>query len=122
MTVDAQCYADSDCMLECLDQKIRKARKPHRCGECGIPINKGDQYEFATGLNESEGCWLSFHTCLPCTALRSEIFEPGTGVIFEAIEELLSDLLSEEPTDELRRQAELYRERRALARKERRPE
>jgi len=50
---------------------IRKAIKPHICGECNHVINKGESYEDMNGLWEGE--WLRFKTCIPCVRLRSDL-------------------------------------------------
>ena len=42
------CVCDYDPQIFCWS-KVRKARKPHRCYECGGPIRSGERYEYAAG-------------------------------------------------------------------------
>jgi hypothetical protein len=49
----------------------RKARKAHKCCECGEVINIGDQYQYSSGIWDGEPD--DFKQCLNC------------GVIFEAV-------------------------------------
>lgn len=49
-------------------EEIRKARKPHKCCECGDVIPKGASYEHVVGK------WYdsidTYRTCLPCREIR----------------------------------------------------
>lgn len=45
-----------------------KARKPHRCFECGYQIAPGETYESARGM--WDGTFDVFKTCNRCIALR----------------------------------------------------
>jgi len=42
----------------------RKAAKEHKCCECGDTINKGDQYQYSSGIWGGEPS--SFKQCLNC--------------------------------------------------------
>lgn len=53
------------------ETKIVKARKSHRCCECGFPISAGDRYQRMDGIWEGEA--LSFTTCLNCAEVRSRL-------------------------------------------------
>ena len=48
---------------------IRKARKEHRCCECGDWIRVGERYEYITALYPDCSGWDEFKTCLPCANL-----------------------------------------------------
>jgi ssDNA-binding Zn-finger/Zn-ribbon topoisomerase 1 len=50
-----------------------KARKPHRCEECGRTIQRGEQYHRASG--KFDGVFYSTATCLECEATRKIIHE-----------------------------------------------
>lgn len=52
-------------------EKIVKARKEHKCSECGGPINKGDEYEYTFGVWDGDA--MSFHTCEKCSDLRASL-------------------------------------------------
>lgn len=47
---------------------IRKARKPHRCEECGTQIKPGERYEHVAGANDGS-IWTA-KTCNECWELR----------------------------------------------------
>lgn len=53
--------------------KLRRARKPHKCYECGGEILVGESYHYHHGVWNSEGA--SFKVCLDCEALRAELNE-----------------------------------------------
>ena len=44
----------------------RTAVKPHRCGDCGRWIEKGERYHWLTGLYD--GRWSTHKTCAHCHA------------------------------------------------------
>ncbi len=47
---------------------VRRARKQHKCFECGGAIFPGDKYEYVSGKWD----WFSeFHTCSRCSDLRT---------------------------------------------------
>jgi len=50
-------------------QENRRARKSDTCSECGEPIAKGDEYQYASG--KSEGDFWAYKTCLVCAEIRS---------------------------------------------------
>lgn len=50
---------------------MRKARKQHRCEECGHHIKPGESYEYAAGL--CEGQWFDAKTCALCVDLREYV-------------------------------------------------
>lgn len=70
-------------------QITRKARKPHKCCECGRVIATGQHYEYSSGIWDSEPG--SFKTCLDCARLRDN-YQSFTGEVF-VIGELYENLL-----------------------------
>lgn len=62
----------------------RKARKPHRCDECGRTILPGERYEALTGLYE--GSWCYTKVCLHCLAARRWLSKVCGGWMDEAVE------------------------------------
>jgi len=62
---------DYDGYNECEVTIIRKARKRHQCEECCKLIEKGDKYEYCSGIYDSKP--FSFKTCSNCVDLRSKI-------------------------------------------------
>lgn len=73
----------------------RKARKPHRCSECGIQINPGEKYRYITG--KWDGTIGSFHTCNPCVdaaaymAEHSDCWCPNFGEMYQAIHDEITE-------------------------------
>lgn len=57
---------------EFLTEKIVKARKEHKCCECGEKINKGEQYEKVIGKWDSGIDTIK--TCLVCKTIREDLF------------------------------------------------
>jgi hypothetical protein len=49
-------------------ERILKARKPHRCIECGETIAPGERYQ--RDILKHDGAISSFKTCLACTEIR----------------------------------------------------
>ena len=70
-------YLDEYC--EVWRQTTRKARKPHRCYECGGTIQPGETYEYVSYIfDHSPG---SYHLCNKCENVREHIkhIEEGRG-------------------------------------------
>lgn len=69
------CSCDYDgCECDLVKIERRKARKAHRCVECGEPIEPGTYYEHARCLCEGE--WSSDATCIPCSRIRKNFCAP----------------------------------------------
>ena len=54
---------------------IRRARKQHRCCECGEPIEPGDTYQIVEGM--WEGDFATFKTCERCVELWKILMDAG---------------------------------------------
>lgn len=63
------CYCDYDPPAEFYGVSIRKARKQHRCEECGRYILPGERYEKVVGKWEGEVS--GFNTCTHCLDIRT---------------------------------------------------
>lgn len=50
---------------------VRKARKPHICGDCKGVISIGERYTYISGIWDGDPS--SHHRCQDCTHLRCEI-------------------------------------------------
>lgn len=80
-----------DCELpSCFTQKIRVARKSHKCCECGSGIVKGERYEYSSGIWDSIPD--SYKTCKSCADLRDDYIDKcgdqvGFGYLRESISE-----------------------------------
>ena len=62
-----------------------RARKPHKCCECGAPIAVGEQYQRATG--KADGSIFSECSCLACTEIR-KTFCCGSWIFGELWEQM----------------------------------
>lgn len=67
------CYCDTDGLPTVSHRDKRKARKEHRCYECGCKIAPGETYEVVSGLYD--GQWETFKTCPDCVELRDALTE-----------------------------------------------
>ena len=72
---------------ECGNTVVRKARKDHRCYECGETIAKGTRYEYVSGIWDGEPG--AYKTCLSCVEIRNHFACEGEGYL---IGQLWSDL------------------------------
>lgn len=62
------------CDLEspsCYREIVRRARKPHTCGDCKGQILPGERYTYISGIWDGDPS--SYHRCADCTHLRCEI-------------------------------------------------
>lgn len=62
------CFCDYD-PPSVYSRSTPKAKKAHRCEECGSPILPGDTYEYVWGI--WEGYPGSFKTCSHCVGMRT---------------------------------------------------
>ncbi|MCH7908689.1 MAG: hypothetical protein IIB38_03625 [Candidatus Hydrogenedentes bacterium] len=69
-------YSDDGEPFEVSTRKLRHARKPHQCTECGGEILPGDLYEHIAGLSDGE--WCSYKTCARCCNVRDDFFVAWT--------------------------------------------
>lgn len=79
----------SDC--KCISQKLVRALKPHKCGECRQMIAPGQFYEHYTGID-----WGRMHhekTCSVCVELRDKYVCGGYtfGTVLDMIYEELQE-------------------------------
>ena len=64
-------------------EETRRAAKPHRCGECRRWIEKGESYEYVSGLGYDSDCWATFHTCAQCVQVKRWLLVACGGYMFE---------------------------------------
>ena len=84
-SVDLASYDAPSCYLTTL----RKARKSHKCCECGGEIVRGQRYEYVSGVWDGDPD--SHKTCLTCVEIR-EHYCPD-GFIHEGLAEQIYDCL-----------------------------
>lgn len=58
-------------MCTLLDEKTRRARKPHECDMCGVTIGSGEEYCWEKYVN-GDGLY-ELKTCLACDVAFSEV-------------------------------------------------
>ncbi len=54
-----------------------RARKAHRCSECGAPIAAGERHEKVSAIWDGRIGWETIRTCLPCADIRDTLFCDG---------------------------------------------
>jgi hypothetical protein len=79
------CMAGGDDHCEFFSDSRPKARKFHRCGECGREIGKGEIYRKYFGVYDGSG--FSGKICLHCDVLAEWLQINCDGYLFEAIVE-----------------------------------
>lgn len=94
---EQNCQCTIDAMDGCMDGPeafravMRKARKPHKCYECGRAIEPGERYEVASGI--WDGRPDRFKTCPDCLSVRQVFFETWMyGGTWEYMSELANEL------------------------------
>lgn len=74
-------------------QKQRKARKEHKCCECGSLIKAGEVYMYSHGVWDGSGS--SFKQCLDCSevsnAAAASVEDPEEGPPFTGLREWLQE-------------------------------
>jgi len=83
---------DFDVEAEFFSEKIVKARKHHKCVECGKGINPGERYETATG--KWDGDIHTNKTCMICRAIRND--HMSCGWIYGELWRTLTDIWGED--------------------------
>ena len=56
----------------------RKARKEHKCVECGRIIQLGETYKYVGG--KFKGDWLNFKTCSDCVSMQKNLLQCGFDI------------------------------------------
>lgn len=73
--------------------KVKKARKPHACNECGRQIAPGEEYETADYLYD--GCWFHNDTCSHCLVACGWLMRNCHGYMHDGVLEDLGEHASE---------------------------
>lgn len=83
------CMTGDDDYWEFYNEFTPKARKDHRCCECGRTIHKGERYHTQGGLNDGYFQW--HKTCAHCTIAARWLEVACDGWIFTMRQEDLGD-------------------------------
>ena len=83
------CPADDYDEPEVYNVKIVKARKVHRCYECGDSIPVGARHEHVQALYDG---WSEYRTCLVCVTIREDFQGPGCGFVHGDLWQSLRDM------------------------------
>ena len=88
------CLYSDDCgESDLFSQRIRTSRKDRKCSECGMPIVRGQRYQWAQGRTEGE--FWGYATCLICDEIAEAFFCNGRtygGMLWEFMGEVWSEL------------------------------
>jgi len=75
------------------NEKFVKARKEHKCCECGKDIAIGEIYEYTFGVWDGDAS--SYHTCEKCSDLKASLSGLGFCLVYEELHEAHQEYLSE---------------------------
>lgn len=78
-----------------LPDEFPRAAFAHRCGECGRTIERGEQYERATGI--CDGYFFTAKTCLHCAVAREWLRVICSSWLYGAVGEDLGEHRYEDP-------------------------
>ena len=92
---------DNDYGPSCFKAITRKARKIHKCNECGEVILPGCEYKYESGV--WDGTPDSYKTCLDCMSVRDEFFCEGWtyGDLWCGFDEHVSHVDGDIPEDNI---------------------
>ena len=81
------CRIDHGEMISVLSEGQRRAKKAHKCGECGRTIEPGETYESVSGIYD--GSFDTYKTCLQCCSVRKWLANVCAGWVYsEVLEEI----------------------------------
>lgn len=75
MSITCNCSPYVEECSEFTSVKYFRARKPHKCCECGETIYPGQEYEHAASKYQGE--FATFKTCTPCYSIRDRYCPDG---------------------------------------------
>lgn len=79
------CMYDEGCSTEFYSAITRKARKPHKCAECGREIQCGESYQHVSA--KWEGDLSTVKTCAHCEVLQKWLLKECGGFLHPAVVE-----------------------------------
>ena len=79
------CAIDGAERYDVYETSNRRARKPHKCGECGRPIIVGELYRSSRGL--FEGSWNTNCICAHCQIAADWLTENCAGFVDNGVYE-----------------------------------
>lgn len=99
MSINCDCSYDDGESPAVFREITIKARKQHRCCECGDTIQKGEMHELVDGC--WEGRWDHYRTCSFCATLRKTYCPHGFvyGELAEQISECLGFWYPTDPAE-----------------------
>ena len=90
--IDGYDYSDCNTVLR---ESRQKAKKEHRCRECGRVIQIGELYLYEAML-EPDGWFCDHKTCRHCERVREWLVRTCGGFVYDMIREDLSEHVKEE--------------------------
>ncbi len=88
------CTCEDGEHFDMLSEKDVRARKPHRCYECGKVIEPGQTYHCIVGVCAGE--MVTMHTCRFCVRVRADLADMGYCVLYGGLWELVGQIEREE--------------------------
>lgn len=89
------CRAEGGDPPEFSRSKTCRARKPHKCDECGRQIEAGELYRYDFMI--SEGSAYYFHTCAHCVVPAGWLTHNCGGFVFGEVREEIEEHAEEYP-------------------------
>lgn len=80
-------------------EKTRRARKPHKCCECGVHIGCRDLYQNVFGVWDGDA--QSYSTCIACAFLRSALMARDMCPLFRGLDEEADNYCGDDLTREI---------------------
>jgi len=83
--------------MDILNDKIRKANKPHKCDWCGCEIAKGEEYRDTTLVNDGIYQWKSHLKCdYIFNKLNMDSYDDADGVNADTYREYVREYIQDE--------------------------
>jgi hypothetical protein len=80
---------------EVYSERMQRARKPYRCGECGRGIAIGETYRYAFSVYEGHAD--TYRTCGHCTVMQDWLSRNCNGWVFGAVCDDINEHRAEYP-------------------------
>lgn len=98
------CGCDSDGYAEIFRQSYPKARKEHKCADCGKMIQPGEEYEYTFQVFEGDAS--SCKSCLACAGIREALADLGFCFEMGELRSAYIEYLDEYASQAIRRNEE----------------
>lgn len=89
--MQCSCYVEIEDIATMIAERINKARKEHKCHECGSVIKVGQKYFVEKEIYD--GVFRTHKTCMPCLEVRNAYMHCWYwGKIWEDLRNCIEDI------------------------------